>query len=115
MCLQPRPRGKSARQEELSYSGWNSWGLSDERLRYVMEDVKSDVTVLMELHGGHVGRESSWVIVSAAPEPHDSAGGAAIVLSHRASRRVLSKGYEGSRVVWCRISGVFCNQFIIGT
>ena len=115
MCLPPRPRGRAARNEALSFNGWNTWGLSDERVRYVMEDVNSDVSVLTELHGGHVGRESSRIIVSEKPEPHDSAAGVALLLSHRASRRVMASGWEGSRVVWCRLSGVFCNQFVIGT
>ena len=110
MCLPQRPRGRSAREEELTFAGWNTWGLSDERIRYVKEDVNADVSVLTELHGGHVGREESRVIVSAPPEAHDAAAGVAMVLSKRAARRVLASGHEGSRVLWCRLSGVFCNQ-----
>jgi hypothetical protein len=88
--------------------------LSNERLQYVLEDVQADVTALTELHGNQVGRVCERVIVSDAPGPGDSAAGAAIVLSSRASRRVLASGAESSRVVWCRLEGMYFNQFIIG-
>ena len=97
MCVPPSIRGRAARGELLKLTAWNSWGLSDERLWYVQEDIAADVTVLTELHGDHVGRDSERVIISTAPDTGDPAAGAATVLSVRASKRVLCRGDEGQQ------------------
>ena len=67
---------------------WNCWGLTNERLQYVLEDVHKDVTVLTELRGGHVGLDSPRVIISEPAAKEDPAAGVLIALSARASQRV---------------------------
>ena len=111
----PRPYGRAGRNEEITLAAWNPWELSNERLQYVMQDVGADVTVLTELHGQQVGKDSSRVIVSSASSAEcDSAAGAAIVLSPRMAKRVMASGAQSSRVVWCRLEGLYCNLFVIG-
>ena len=115
MCLLPgRPRGYRGRQEQFEMATWNCWGLTHERLQYVLEDVNRDVVVLTELRGGHTGIDSSRVIVSERAVKGDATAGVLIALSAQASNRVLAKGAEGSRVVWCRLAGLHCNQFVVG-
>ena len=45
--------GRSWRELVLSLAAWNTCGLSAERLQYLLDDLKQDVTVLSELHRKH--------------------------------------------------------------
>ena len=55
------------------------------------------------------------LLVSEPPPATDPASGVAILLSRRAADQVVCSGCVGSRIVWCRIAGVLCDQVIFGT
>jgi hypothetical protein len=60
--------GRSWRELVLSLAAWNTCGLSAERLQYVLDDLKQDVTVLSELHGAHTSRACSQFVTCGDPE-----------------------------------------------
>ena len=60
--------GREWRELVLSLAAWNTCGLSAERLQYVLEDLKQDVTVLSELHGAHTSRACSQFVTCGDPE-----------------------------------------------
>ena len=59
------------RELVLSLAAWNTCGLSAERLQYVLDDLKQDVTVLSELHGSHTSRARSQFVTCGDPESRD--------------------------------------------
>ena len=67
--------GRSWRELVLSLAAWNTCGLSAERLQYVLDDLKQDVTVLSELHGAHTPRACSQFVTCGDPEAGDPAAG----------------------------------------
>ena len=106
--------GRSWRELALSLGAWNTCGLSAERLQYVLEDLKQDVTVLSELHGAHTSRACSQFVTCGDPEAGDPAAGVGIALSKRAAGLVFDSGYIGSRIVWVKMRGWMCDMCVIG-
>ena len=102
------------RNLKLTFSAWNSCGLSAERVRYVQEDVGSDITVLSELHGGHHTFAAANFICGGEPEAGDPAGGVALTLSNRVSALVVESGYMGSRIVWVKLGGLLVDLVVVG-
>ena len=92
--------GRSWRELVLSLAAWNTCGvhceLSAERLQYVLDDLKQDVTVLSELHGAHTSRACSQFVTCGDPEAGDPAAGVGIALSKRAAGLVFDSGYIGN-------------------
>jgi exonuclease III len=109
-----KPANIAWRSLRLTFAAWNSCGLSAERVRYVQEDVDSDITVLLELHGAHHTFASANFICGGEPEAGDPAGGVAIALSRRASNLVRETGHIGARIVWAKLGGLLVDLYVIG-
>ena len=88
--------GREWRNLRLTLSSWNTCGLSQERLDYVLLDRAYDVSVLNELHGAHTLRASRNFITCGEPKAGDPAAGVGIALSNKAA----SLCYE-LRAHWC--------------
>jgi hypothetical protein len=109
-----KPANIAWRNLRLTFTAWNSCGLSAERMRYVQEDVDSDITVLSELHGAHHTVATANFICGGEPEAGDPAGGVAIALSNRASNLVKETGHIGARIVWAKLSGLIVDLYVVG-
>jgi exonuclease III len=108
----PAPRaGKKGRSVRLELATWNTLGYAT-RTRHIVQALKQDVIALTECVGVHK-HAGSDLLVGDPPTDGDPSGVSAIHLSKRAQRMVINSGHKGSRLVWVRLAGLFCNQFIV--
>ena len=85
----------------------------ERRYRWPKEEVKHDAIGLTELRGQGRQWEGPGFIMSEDPGPEDPAAGVALMLSPGYEQRVMCSGRVGARIVWARIVGVFCNEFVV--
>ena len=106
--------GREWRNLRLTLSSWNTCGLSQERLDYVLLDRAYDVSVLNELHGAHTLRASRNFITCGEPKAGDPAAGVGIALSNKAASLCYDSGHIGARIVWVKLRGFTCDMCVVG-
>jgi exonuclease III len=94
------------RRKGLGYGSWNTNGGLDDITK--LFDYALTITDVLGLQ--ETKRELTLlphrVISGEAPKKNDTGSGVAILLSERASSMLVASGCVGSRIVWCRLSGL---------
>ena len=95
----------------LELGTWNCGGLSKVKLEMV-KDCNLDIICPTETQScTNIEKE---LVLSDEPPQTDSWSGVALLFNKRTLKYVTHSGTMGSRIVWCRLFGRFCNFFIIG-
>ena len=95
----------------LTMSTWNCHGLSKVKKDFCAS-LNHDIICLTETHKW---RDSdNLMICSELPKENDSWSGVALLFSSRISKLIMFSGSIGSRIVYARIRGAFCNLFVVG-
>jgi exonuclease III len=93
------------RHRGLRFGSWNTAGGLDQETKLL--DYAFGVCDVLGLQ--ETKRELTFmpdrIISGEAPSQDDSGSGVAILLSERASSMLVESGCDGSRIVWCRLSG----------
>ena len=89
--------------------------MTDNRVKYIQQQLGRDVLGAVELQGAQkwLRELGDRVIVSEDNSEKDTSGGAALFLSHRASKAVIGQGSAGNRIVWARLKGEFHTVFVV--
>ena len=111
VILMERSKLNISSAANLRIGCWNPNGLTKVKSD-LLSDLKLDIACISETHG--LCDADQFGIFSEKPSKSDKYSGVGLLINNRLSSYIMDSGSIGSRIVFCKLRGIFFNIFVIG-
>ena len=111
VILMERSKSNISSAANLRIGCWNPNGLTKVKSD-LLSDLKLDIACISETHG--LCDADQFGIFSEKPSKSDKYSGVGLLINNRLSSYIMDSGSIGSRIVFCKLRGIFFNIVVVG-